>query len=405
MSDAAPTDPAVEVRAAMEEVKELTELESRLTDNAVAPLDPTTELVEQNVESELEHVPEPEPLASSQAETAQNNVDLPLEPDNWAPRDAAEVEKHLSEEVSAGEDEDAEGEMDELASEDEQMPLVTPAGAYDEPEDVKPNDESVTADEPPPDTSASSHDQADLASTQGMPDEQTRRSASPVRRPRRPPGQQRRSPSYNLDAPPPANVPPPRAARASFSRPSQSSFDFEGLEFPEGLSASSVSVRKHASLVEAWKEATTALDLGRESQALHSLFRAAAEDGDVDDARSWFDHFFKLNPTATIPLSQMIDLELSHGNLVQVVGLYERALRGAGGVTGVVPGVDIWSEMSSMYAMRRNLTLPPRILLALHQAPKSDPTARRNQRRLRGYRSRHDPKGVRACLGSLRTRH
>lgn len=381
-ANAAPSsDAAAELQTAMQEIQQLTELETRLTDNAVAPLDATTELVEQNAERELERVPEPQseselavardslPATVDSDNKADNQVkvELPSEPENWAPRDAAQIEKRLSEEASVGEDEDAEGEVDELASdddnEDEQMPFVhesadngssfaaektSAANAYDEPEeDIKPKAEA-NLDNSAPATEAHANDETDETPSQGPSDEPTRRSASPVRRPRRPPGQQRRSPSYNMDVPPPpAEVPAPRpaAARSSFSRPSAGrAFDFEDLTFPEGLSMSSPSVRKHRSLVEAWKEALTAIDLGRESQALHLLFRAAAEDGDVDDARGWFDHFFKLNPTATIPLSQMIDLELSHGNFVQVVGLYERALRGAGGVTGVVPGVEIWSK-------------------------------------------------------------
>jgi hypothetical protein len=230
------------------------------------------------------------------------------------------------------------------------------------------------------------------------------RSASPGRPPvaRRPPGLQRRSPSYSLEAVPAPTVPPPGprpnlpekpsfdvSKRAPFVKNEPRSYapdyDFEGVEFPEGITANSMSVKRHLALASSWKTSQFNLselepvqsliltnclpgkdNMASSAQASLALFEAARSDGDVEGARAWYQVFSNNNPTAVStrhkprfsspaqfayapikqvgPMLDMINFELAHGNFPQVVALYEKALRGLGGSVGAVPGVDIWRE-------------------------------------------------------------
>lgn len=256
----------------------------------------------------------------------------------------------------------------------------TPAATASQAEASKDTSEQVQEQAPQRDAQAEDHpgsqgrnnrpESRDIVEVDQDP--QGRRSASPVRRPRRAPGQQRRSPSYSMDAPPapvPSNgvtSPTKRERRPSHpslpNKPAPTSysqqFDFSAVSFPEGLSEDSPSVRKHAALVQAWVDSLSPLhsSASRTAQTLHALFEAARADGDVEDARAWFELFFKENPTATGPLMTLINLELANGNFPQVVASYEKALRGLGGVVGAVPGVEIWK--SYLHYIRRQNPIP-----------------------------------------------
>jgi len=214
-------------------------------------------------------------------------------------------------------DADAEGEIDmDLGDEDDEM--EEPRQGQDIDSNIDPSlmEMQATANEPTS-TPAVPTLQVEpnptpipipvaAPSTSNVPVEQRRRddrSASPVRPAptRRRPGQQRRSPSYSLDAVPTAVTGPTNAApgnsilppgpRAGLpvkptsgptppGQPTASSsgfvpgrrneprhyaprFNFEGVEFPEGIQVTSPSVASHQALASSWAESECLVWLGR----------------------------------------------------------------------------------------------------------------------------------------------
>jgi hypothetical protein len=210
----------------------------------------------------------------------------------------------------SSDDADAEGEIDmDLGDDDgseQPLPATVPTYAADNDNNIDPALLEMTADAPSvppalvspqaattvtPTSNTSTPIPAAPQSTSNIPFTQQRqrdnRSASPVRPAptRRRPGQQRRSPSYSLDAAPavinpiptpiPTNpiVPPgPRAGlpvkpvtgptpsaqlpagRRNEPRHYAPRFSFEGVEFPEGIQVTSPSVMAHQALASSWVE-------------------------------------------------------------------------------------------------------------------------------------------------------
>lgn len=285
-----------------------------------------------------------------------------------------------------GEDEDAEGEIDMDYVHDE----LTEAPALETPSAPQSSEqqEAPVSTEPTFKQDAQQAQSSDSASaTPAQVEAKQEQPASPTAIRRRP-EQQRRSPSYSLDAKPTeaSTAPPfqstglgakavkaslpgkppgatgsrlPRSASSGNAGPAQkyaSKFSFDNVVFPEGITASSPSVTRHPALASSWAESNSQKSATFIAQSSLAMFDACRADGDVDGVRAWYQAFSKDNPTATGPMLDLINFELAHGNFPQVVALYEKALRGLGGSVGAVPGTDIWA--SYLHYIRRQNPIP-----------------------------------------------
>lgn len=330
------TDPAdlqADVHRAIENLEHIDQIESGLDDAALA-------VFEMNPESGApgpSGVEGDEAMSKTAGESAENEQVL-LD----AATQEAELEREIAELPDAvpsasaiemrydpvGDDsEDAEGEIDMDLGEDEEEdeePAATSlaeggqvaAEAYDD-QDIDPSlleaPAAVVATQPvtTPTVPASVEPTSQATTTPvlpanplnpAQPTERKRdpRSASPTRAPpprRRPGGQQRRSPSYSLDAKPldPTPTPLPGAPTPSLApagpraglpvKPSAGGpqaqtggrrgetrsyaprFSFEGVEWPEGIQGNSPSVMSHQALASSWAESESLVIKFRGSQS------------------------------------------------------------------------------------------------------------------------------------------
>ncbi|KAJ9116457.1 hypothetical protein QFC22_004899 [Naganishia vaughanmartiniae] len=380
-----------DVHEAIQHLDALAEIEDGL---AEAAQQVAAEGGKESAEARLQHAEQIEETMEQQMGAELGPLNLPMHDSVMTHDDDNTNGDHtqdLDEDRAYASSEDAEGEIDlDLGGMDEEYePEAYGQGelAYDP--EVMPkydvdayNDASGVAKEDVPMSTVDNTTQASTSASEIVQSEQKQPTfttpvvevkaevadAKPVAIRRRP-EEQRRSPSYTAEPPQTASsdtpipIPPPfLPARPStvvppnaVTRPATTTFDLSEVKFPEGLSVESPSVKRHGIWVQAWKGAEGYPQT--QAQALLELFKVSRDEGEVEDARAWFNELSKENPTVTGPLLSLINLELAHGNFPQVVALYEKALRGLGGPVGATPGVEIWK--SYLHYIRRQNPIPP----------------------------------------------
>jgi hypothetical protein len=383
------TDLQADVQDAIDNLEHIDQIESGLDEAASAVIG--LEGVHTDHQMGGQSSSEQEVFHDATAQEAELEQEIAQLPDAAATSLMGEAAGQYTQTGGSSEDADAEGEIDmDLGDEDEsEQPLPvasnTYSSNYDDP-NIDPALLGIDAEVPaaPPSlpipqatasaASASNTstpipvapESTSTSNTPTQPEQRQRdnRSASPARPAptRRRPGQQRRSPSYSLDAAPAAPNPiptpastsnnpivapgsraglpvkpvtgptPPSAGRRNEPRHYAPRFSFEGVEFPEGIQVSSPSVMAHQALASSWVESEYILTIvdvlfgklerlticgrdhpGKENKAANAqaslaMFEAARSDGDVEGARSWYQAFSKDNPTA-------VSLDL-HANII-----------------------------------------------------------------------------------------
>lgn len=318
------TDPAdlqADVHRAIENLEHIDQIESGLDDAALAVFEMNTDsgapgppgITGDGAVSGTtgEHAENEQVLLDAATQEAELEREIAELPDAAAPQVSAMETRY----DPVGDDsEDAEGEIDmDLGEDDEEEEEVvarsaveggqTAAGADDN-QDIDPSllevPVTVPATQPsttpivPPSvdpttqpTTTSALPANPINPTQPAERKRDPRSASPTRAPpprRRPGGQQRRSPSYSLDAKPLEPTPTPipgaptpslvpagpraglpvkpsaggsqaqTAGRRGEPRSYAPRFSFEGVDWPEGIEGNSPSVMAHQALASSWAE-------------------------------------------------------------------------------------------------------------------------------------------------------
>lgn len=339
---------ADDVQEAVQQLDKLTEIENGLTE-AAREVNVTgddqqqhmqhAEQLEQQMEDQVNglNLPVPGPV-SIHSESAQSMAVQGVEDAerDYASSEDAEGEIDLDLEMGAAEDDEydpnAYGQnagfdldqqnaqndaYNESSTKDEAMPISTSAESNQAEQPIVPDESKAQESKP-----LTSDPLADQPQAQPEVEE-----VKPVAI-RRPAGQQRRSPSYNMEPPQTASndtpipIPPPFLPAKPMMveqnppvRQYPSRIDLADVTFPEGLSVNSPSVQRHGAWVRAWKggqlnfDAVSALVLivnlalsaegfpQTQAQALLELFKVARDEGDVEDARAWFNELTKENPT------------------------------------------------------------------------------------------------------------
>jgi hypothetical protein len=373
------TDLQADVQDAIDNLEHIDQIESGLDEAASAVIG--LEGVHTEHQMGGQSSSEQEVFHDATAQEAELEQEIAQLPDANVTSSMGEAAGQYTQTGGSSEDADAEGEIDmDLGDDDEsEQPLPVASNTYpsnyDDP-NIDPALLGMDAEVPaaPPSlpipqataTAASASntstpipvapESTSTSNTPTQPEQRQRdnRSASPARPAptRRRPGQQRRSPSYSLDAAPAAPNPiptpastsnnpivapgsraglpvkpvtgptPPSAGRRNEPRHYVPRFSFEGVEFPEGIQVSSPSVMAHQALASSWVESEYILTIvdvlfeklerlticgrdhpGKENKAANAqaslaMFEAARSDGDVEGARSWYQAFSKDNPTA-----------------------------------------------------------------------------------------------------------
>jgi hypothetical protein len=278
---------ADDVQEAVQHLDKLTEIENGLTEAAreanVMGDDQQqhmqhAEQLEQQMEDQVNglNLPVPGPI-STHSESAQSMAMQGVDDAerHYASSEDAEGEIDLDLEMSAVEDDEydpnAYGQStafdadqqnaqndayNETSTKDEAMPVSTS-------EESNQTAQPIASDESKPQPSTTINDAPPADHRQAQPEVEE---VKPVAV-RRPPGQQRRSPSYNMEPPQAASndapiaAPPPFLPAKPSTMPEQkapvrqypSQIDLADVTFPEGLSVNSPSVQRHGAWVRAWK--------------------------------------------------------------------------------------------------------------------------------------------------------
>lgn len=337
---------ADDVQEAVHQLDKLTEIENGLTE---AALEATG--TGDNQQQHMQHAEELE----QQMEDQVNGLNLPIHGPITTHSESAQsmAMQGVDEERNYASSEDAEGEIDldlDLGGvdDDEYEPDAYGQGTTFDPSLPDAQDdaynESSTKDEAMPMSTSEENNQPqpsvvndDSKAKETTPSNSVPAAVQPEVKPeveevkpvaiRRMPGQQRRSPSYNMEPPQTASsdtpipIPPPFlpakpttiAEQRAPVRQNPSHIDLADVTFPEGLSVNSPSVQRHGAWVRAWKGGESYVSYfgtgahpfavvaegfpQTQAQALLELFTVARDEGDVEDARAWFNELSKENPT------------------------------------------------------------------------------------------------------------
>lgn len=277
---------ADDVQEAIQQLDKLTEIEDGLAEAALEAN------MGQNQQQHMQHAEQIE----QQMEDQVDGLNLPISGPIIHSEDTESAPMQVLDYTDRGyaSSEDAEGEIDldlgGMDDEDYEQDTYGQVPTYDAddrpiPEVDAYNESSTKDDEAMPLSANEETEPTDtVAETPVVPNDSEVKAATPaastppVAQPkveeskpvsiRRLPGQQRRSPSYNMEPPQPAStnpqipVPPPFLparpttvveTKAPPIRQFPSHFDLSDVTFPEGLSVNSPSVQRHGAWVRAWK--------------------------------------------------------------------------------------------------------------------------------------------------------